>query len=172
MPQPKSSAGFRLGIVNPLTLVGNEIKTILRERAFPFARVTLLDSTGKAAGALTEVGDEPAVVSPVSDDELEDLDLVFFCGPAAVNREWIERHADDSFIAIDVSQPSTAEGKLAVAGVTLDSVPPADTTLISPHPVAIPIALILHQVKMLSRIEMCTATVIQPASEYGQMGVE
>jgi aspartate-semialdehyde dehydrogenase len=172
MPQPKSSAGFRLGIVNPLTLVGNEIKSILRERAFPFARVTLLDSTGKAAGALTEVGDEPAVVSPVSDDELEDLDLVFFCGPAAVNREWIERHADDSFIAIDVSQPSTAEGKLVVAGVNLDSVTPADTTLISPHPVAIPIALILHQVKMLSRIEMCTATVIQPASEYEQMGVE
>ena len=73
MPQPKSSTGFRLGIVNPLTLVGNEIKTILRERAFPFAKVSLLDSTGKAAGALTEVNDEPAVVTPISDDELEDL---------------------------------------------------------------------------------------------------
>ena len=32
MPHPKSAAGYRLGIVNPLTLVGNEIKTILRER--------------------------------------------------------------------------------------------------------------------------------------------
>ena len=48
MPQPKSKAGYRLGIVNPLTLVGNEVKTILRERNFPFAKVTLLDSTGKA----------------------------------------------------------------------------------------------------------------------------
>ena len=35
MPHPKSEAGLRIGIVNPLTLVGNEIKTILRERAFP-----------------------------------------------------------------------------------------------------------------------------------------
>ena len=95
MPHPKSSAGYRLGIVNPLTLVGNEIKTILRERAFPFAKVSLLDSTGAAAGALTEVADEPAVVSPVARIELEDLDLVFFCGPAAGNREWIAHSAED-----------------------------------------------------------------------------
>ena len=83
---PKHESGYRLGIVNPLTLVGNEIKTILRDRAFPFDRVALLDSTGQAAGALTDIGDEPAVVTPVSDVELEDLDLVFFCGPPSANR--------------------------------------------------------------------------------------
>src|SRR5881392_3399199 len=105
MADPKHEAGYRLGIVNPLTLVGNEIKTILRERSFPAARVVLLDATGGGAGALTEVGDEPAVVVAVSDDELEDLDLVFFCGPAAGNREWLERASDDHFYALDVSQP-------------------------------------------------------------------
>ena len=56
--------------------------------------------------------------------------------------------------------------------MNLDSVTPANTILISPHPVAIPIALILHQIKMLSRIEMCAATAIQPASEFDQIGVE
>src|SRR6267143_6309116 len=106
MPQTKSPQGYRVGIVNPLTLVGNEIKTILRERSFPFAKLVLLDSTGKATGALTDVGDEPMVVTAISDDELEDLDLVFFCGPAGGNREWIERAGDDRFIAIDLSQPS------------------------------------------------------------------
>src|SRR5205823_5502754 len=100
----KSNAGYRVGIVNPLTLVGNEIKTILRERAFPFATVVLLDSTGKAAGALTEIGNEPAVVLPITDDELEDLDLVFFCGPAAGNKEWIEHHREDRFTVVDVSR--------------------------------------------------------------------
>ncbi|HJQ37210.1 MAG TPA: Asd/ArgC dimerization domain-containing protein, partial [Thermoanaerobaculia bacterium] len=173
MSHPKSPAGYRLGIVNPLTLVGNEIKTILRERAFPFAKVVLLDSTGKAAGALTEIDNEPAVVSPVSDDELEDLDLVFFCGPAAGNGEWIARAEEDEFIAVDLSQPSTVEdGKLAIAGVNLDDFDENDDTLISPHPVAIPIALILHQLESLSPIESCTATVIQPASEFEQEGVE
>jgi aspartate-semialdehyde dehydrogenase len=173
MARPKSTAGYRIGIVNPLTLVGNEIKTILRDRSFPFAKVTLLDSTGKAAGALTEVSDEPAVVTAVSDDELEELDLVFFCGPAAVNREWIDRYREDRFAVIDVSQPSTIEkGKLAVAGINLDDIHGTDDLVISPHPVAIPIALILHQIQTLSAVELCTATVVQPASEFEQIGVE
>lgn len=173
MVKSKSAAGFKLGIVNPLTLVGNEIKTILRERSFPFAKVALLDSTGKAAGALTEVDDEPAVVAAASDDELEDLDLVFFCGPAAGNREWIDRYREDRFIVLDVSQPSTVQkGKLAVAGVNLDEIGSKDNPVISPHPVAIPIALILHQIQTLSTVELCTATVVQPASEFEQIGVE
>jgi aspartate-semialdehyde dehydrogenase len=172
MVDPKNERGYRLGIVNPLTLVGNEIKTILRERSFPAARVVLLDSTGAAAGALTEVGDEPAVVVAASDDELEDLDLVFFCGAAAGNREWIDRAGDDAFYAIDVSQPSTENAKLAVAGINLEELGESDRVVVSPHPIAIPIALILHQIGQLGRVELCTATVVQPASEFDQAGVE
>jgi aspartate-semialdehyde dehydrogenase len=172
MAHPKSPAGYRLGIVNPLTLVGNEIKTILRERAFPFAKVALLDSTGKADGALTEVGDEVAVVAPISQVELEDLDLVFFCGPAEGNREWLARQEEDDFIAVDLSQPTaTDEGKLAIAGVNLEELT-GDELLVSPHPVTIPIALILHQIGQLGPVEMVTATVVQPASEFEQAGVE
>ena len=173
MPDPKHPAGFRIGIVNSMTLVGNEIKSILSEHSFPFDKVVLLDSTGAETGALTEVGDSPAVVVAVSDDELEDCDLVFFCGPAEKNAEWIQRMADDRFIAVDLSQPSSAEdGKLAVAGVNLDDVDAADEILISPHPAAIPIALIVHQLQSLGRVESCTASVIQPASHFDQAGID
>lgn len=174
MTEPKKPSGYRLAIVNPQTLVGTEIQSILRERSFPFDKVILLDSTGTSTGMLTEIGDEPAIVLPVSDDEMEDCDVVFFCGPAETNAEWIERYRDDHFVAIDVSQPSSAaDGKLAVAGVNLDEVDATkDRLLISPHPVAIPIALILHQIEILGRVESCTATVVQPASESGQLGVE
>src|SRR6266545_3921236 len=172
MHEPKHPAGYRVGIVNPLTLVGTEIKSILRERSFPLAKTVLL-ATGKTAGALTEVGDEPVYVLPVSDDELEDLDLVFFCGPAEENREWIQRAEEDRFVAVDLSQPSTAEeGRVVVAGINLEQVDAGDRVVISPHPVAIPIALILHQIARLSRVELCTATVVQPASELEQVGVE
>lgn len=173
MAHPKSSTGYRLGIVNPTTLVGNEVKTILRERAFPFAKLALLDASGQSAGALTEIDAEPVVVSPVSQEGLDDLDVVFFCGPAATNREWIARHAEDDFIAVDLSQPTTAEdGKLAIAGVNLDAIVEGDDVLVSPHPVAIPIALILHQIATIGAVELCTAAVVQPASEFEQVGVE
>jgi len=172
MIDPKSAAGYRIGIVNPLTLIGTEVQSILRERSFPYAKIVLLDSTGQAAGALTEIGNEPAVVLPASDDELEDCDVVFFCGPAEGNREWIERYGDDNFVAIDLSQPSTTDGKLAVAGVNLESIGSDDRLLVSPHPVAIPIAIILHQIESLGLVELCTATVVQPASAFDQLGVE
>lgn len=171
--KPKRDDGYRLGIVNPMTLVGNEIRTILRERAFPFAKVALLDATGKTAGALTEVGTEPVIVQPVAQEGLDDLDLVFFCGPAESNREWIERSEEDAFVAVDLSQPTTAEdGKLAIAGVNLENVDGSDRVLVSPHPIAIPIALILHQIGTVAPVELCTATVVQPASEFEQEGVE
>src|SRR5439155_3862022 len=69
---------------------------------------------------------------------------------------------------------STVEsnGKVAVAGVNLEDVSSKDRLIISPHPVAIPIALILNQIETLSRVEICTATVVQPASEFEQIGVE
>src|ERR1700748_806113 len=145
MADPKHAAGYRIGIVNPLTLVGNEIKTILRERSFPYERLILLDSTGKSGGALTEIGDEPAVVVAASDDELEDCDVVFFCGNAQNNHEWLERHEEDEFPAIALAQPSTAEdGKPLVSGVNLEEAA-AERLVVSPHPVAVPIALILPQ---------------------------
>src|SRR3954452_21011453 len=144
MTSPKHPTGYRLGIVNPLTLVGNEIKSILRERSFPAVSVAMLDATGNA-GALTEVNDEPVVVTAISDDELEDLDLVFFCGPAAGNREWIDHHSEDNFIVVDVSQPSTIEGgRLAIAGLNLEEIDAKDRLIVSPHPATIPLALILH----------------------------
>jgi aspartate-semialdehyde dehydrogenase len=173
MIEPKSRAGYRLGIVNPLTLAGSEVKSILRERSFPFAKVVMMTSSGEA-GALTEMGDEPAVVTAVSDDELEDCDLVFFCGDAEANREWIARYADDRFVAVDLSQPSTVEegGTILVAGVNLESIRGDERLLVSPHPIAVPLAILLHELEALAPIELCTVTVVQPASELGQAGVE
>ena len=173
MPRRKSQSEARLAIVNPLTLVGNEIRAILRERSFPFAHIALLDSTGENAGALTEGIDEPAVVTAASDIELVDNDVVFFCGPPAGNQQWIEKHRQAGFVAIDLSQPSAIEdGKLVIAGMNLEDVVEGDDLLVSPHPITIPMALILHQIEQVSPIEQCIANVIQPASEFDQKGVE
>jgi len=170
---PTMRHGTRLGIVNPLTLVGNEIKTILRERSFPFDKIVLLDSSGQTIGALTELGDEPALVEPASADSFEDLDLVFFCGAGESNREWLERSSEDGFAAIDLSRPSAGEeARAIVAGINLEELSLHERVVISPHPVAIPLALILHQIGLVAKVQFCAATVVQPASEFEQAGVE
>ena len=50
-------------------------------------------------------------------------------------------------------------------GINLEEISGGENLIISPHPVAIPIALILHQIGMLTAVELCTATVVQPSIE-------
>lgn len=167
------NAGYRLGIVNPLTLVGNEVKTLLHDRGIPYQKITLLSSLEDEKGALTELDDEPAVVQPISNDELDGLDLVFFCGPGDANLPWIELAEQLGFIAVDLSQPSSmAAGHYAVSGVNDEEIAGRTGVLISPGPIATPLSIFLGQLLKSVPIELCVATVIQPASESGQGGVE
>lgn len=165
--------GLRIAIVNPTTFVGNEIRSILHGRGVPYARIDLIDTSGQAAGTLTVVDEEAAVVSPASEDSFQDLDLVFFCGPAPANRPWITRQREFGFVAVDLSQPSSAaEGVPIVAGVNLKDLDESTRVIVSPHPIAIPIILVLHQIASRAPVALAAVSVIQPASEFDQPGVD
>ncbi|MFA6956365.1 MAG: Asd/ArgC dimerization domain-containing protein [Thermoanaerobaculia bacterium] len=171
---PKSKNGYRVAVVNPQTLVGGELKSLLHERGVHFAGIRLLDSTGENEGTLTDMGDEAAVVNEISDLELEDLDVVFFCGRAAKNAQWIEKSAALGFLAMDLSrdrEPSQSDTPL-VANLNAGSAAQEAGAVVAPHPVTIPLALVLDRIRGLSPIELCTATVVQPASEFDKEGVD
>lgn len=165
-----TKSGYRIAIVNPTTLVGNELKTILHDRGIPYAHIELIDTTGENAGALTEVDAEAAVVSSATEAEFEGLDIAFFCGAASHNEPWVTR--GEGF-RIDLSQPTAAEGQgvAIVAGVNDDKIDP-ELVAISPHPVTIPIVLVLHQLQKAANVKLCAVSAIQPASEHGQAGVD
>jgi aspartate-semialdehyde dehydrogenase len=166
--------GLRIGIVNPTTLVGREIKSILQERGVPYAHIELIDTGGQAAGTLTQLADEAAVVSPASEDSFEGLELVFFCGPAKANAPWITRHRDFGFVAIDLSHPFSpaADGVPIVAGVNLQDLTDSTRVIVSPHPIAIPVTLVLHQITTRAPIKLAAVSVIQPASELDQPAID
>jgi aspartate-semialdehyde dehydrogenase len=149
------------------------VKSLLRDRGIPYQKISLLSSLDEEKGALTDVGEEPAVVQGISDEELEGLDLVFFCGDGALNRRWIEKREDLGFIAIDLSQPpSGVDGIPIVAGVNDDDIPNRTSAVISPHPIATPLAILLSRLAEVISIELCVATAVQPASELGQAGID
>src|SRR5688500_1499016 len=102
--------GFRVGVVNPLTLVARELVELLDTRSFPMARLALIDTAGEKAGTLTDAGGAAAIVAPATEDAFQDLDLVFFTGPAEKNLPWIERRDAAGFVAIDLAQPSAEDG--------------------------------------------------------------
>src|SRR5687768_8652154 len=143
-----SRRGLRIGIVNPTTFVGRELKTILHERGVPYIHIELIDTTGQSAGTLTEVDAEAAVVTAATDSAFINLDVVFFCGPAETTAPWIARYRDFEFLAVDLSQPSSMvkDGIPVIAGINTDPITGKDKVLLSPHPVAIPIAFILQSI--------------------------
>ncbi|HXI12897.1 MAG TPA: Asd/ArgC dimerization domain-containing protein [Thermoanaerobaculia bacterium] len=171
---PKSTLGFRLAIVNPLNLVGEELRTILRERALPLMNIELLDATGTAGGALTEVNEEAAYVHEISEESLEDIDVAIFCGDPESVATWIARHEDDDFAAIDLTQPCSADqdGALLVADLNLGTLPHLPKLIVSPHPISIALALIIHTIEQIAPVELATVSVIEPASSHNQPGID
>lgn len=166
--------GLRIGLVNPITIVGKEVKSILHERGVPYARINLIDTSGQAAGTLTVVDDEAAVVNPAGEESFQDLDMAFFCGPGQANAPWIARRHEFGFVAVDLSQPSSAAGQEVpiVAGVNLKDLDESSRLVISPHPIAIPIILLLHQIASRAVVTLAAVSVTQPASEFDQPGID
>ncbi len=164
--------GLRVGIVNPLTLIGAELKTLLNERGLPYAAIELFDSTGENSGTLTELNDGAAVIQALNENSLIGFELVFFCGASDSVLPWIHRAYDDGFIAIDLTHAVDDELLPVVAGVN-DHMLQDDLHMISSaHPMAVPVALVLHQIARISQIELATVTVIQPASVFDQKGID
>lgn len=166
--------GIRVGVVNPLTLVGKEVISILAERSFPSRTIELIDTIAAEEAILTELDGTAAVVSEASDVAFADLDVVFFCGPGSKNEPWIRRQEEFGFVAIDLSRPPAlpAEAVPVIAGVNDDAVGEDAALLLSPEPAVIPVALLLQRLRQNVGIELAAATVLRPASEFDQPGID
>jgi aspartate-semialdehyde dehydrogenase len=64
------------------------------------------------------------------------------------------------------------EGLPVVAGVNSDSIVQDSGRIVSPHPAAVPLILVLDRIRALSPIVSGTATIIQSASRYGKKGID
>lgn len=167
------SDGYRVGVFGALTLHGKELVGILRDRIFPVARLALLTDDEGEEGTLAEGVLEPAFLVRASLEVLEGLDMIFFCGDPEAAERWIPLRDELDFTAIDLTQPSafTDDVEARVAGIG-SSEPPAGDLVVSAHPVAAMICLILDPLLRHTTIEFFTASVILPASEMGQEGID
>lgn len=167
------SDGYRVGVFGALTLHGKELVGILRDRIFPVASLALLTDDEEEAGTLAEGVLEPAFLRMASREVLEGLDMIFFCGDPETAARWIPLRDELSFTAIDLTQPSafSNEVEARVAGIGSGELPTGDL-VVSAHPVAAMICLILEPLLRHSTIEFFTASVILPASELGQEGID
>ncbi len=162
----------RLAICNAESFLGREIKDALARRRELWDDLRLLSETSEEA-LVTDIGGDAALVLPATADNLEDVDLLFFCPGASESVEI------PSVVPRNVASVVAVEDGLVpglppvVAGV---NAPPAGSADVAPrvssaHPALVALAHLLSPLVDLG-LEACTASVVLPSSTRGQAGVD
>jgi aspartate-semialdehyde dehydrogenase len=92
------SPGVRVAVVGATGLVGQVMRTVLREREFPASEVIPFASERSAGSELDGV-----TVQGLSEDSIQGFDIALFSAGASVSREWGPRFAAAGATVIDNS---------------------------------------------------------------------
>ena len=155
----------RVGLIDPLTLLGKEIRDRFGEEMGTAHDVRLIAAAPEAAGTLTEVAGAAAVVTTLGDrteGALEDIDLAILCGAAeAVPGILAGLPRSATAIHFAAEEP----GRPVVAGVNSAGDDPS--VLLSPPAAVVALAHLAAALRPLQLVEL-TATAILPASDRGE----
>ena len=165
------SANSRIAIVGAASLRGKELNEALGESPFAAADFVLMDDQ-EAIGQLEAVGDEVTFIQQITPSSFAHADFTFFTGSRELTRRHWELAAQAGSAIVDLTGELDAEQGAAVlapwvqrAAEGLDLRTPA---VVSAHPAALTLALLLGQVAQASAVRSAFATVLEPASEYGR----
>ncbi len=164
-----------IALVDSSTLVGKGVKSHLAIRRFPVGRVRLFDTGAvEEGGNLSEFAGEPALATRPDREEMERMDLAFYCGHAGSAREYLDWAGRDSFVAIDLSLSANLLESVPVvnASVNPSAVKGHEGILASPHPVSQFLTTVLAPLSRSLPIAEVVSLVMQPVSEQGEKGIE
>jgi len=175
----KSAQGFyRVAIVGAGSLRGKEIAEVLDQRNFPAVDVKLLDDD-ESLGQLEAMKDEITFIQSVRAEQFEKIDFTFFASDAECTRRNFKQAQGAGSAIVDLSYALENEPAATIRAPwvqrqlgqvnALDLQPgPA----VVAHPAAVVLALLLGRLRAVSPIAKAVATVLQPASEHGQKGMD
>jgi aspartate-semialdehyde dehydrogenase len=169
-----SSAGASVAIFGATSGLAAELRRALEERAFPVGRMSLYDR-GEREGRLAEFDGEAMIVTEPDRDTIGRIDLSFLCGeddPGSVRYvEWIE---DAGGRCIDLTGATRQREGVPMVhfDVNPEALAEAVRVVVAPHPMAHPIATLLHALGSSFGVDECCATVIRPVSDMGRKGIE
>ena len=166
----------RLALIGVDTLRGREIKNVLSQKNFPLDSIVFLDpDLEEEYSKLTRFGEEPKVVQALTEDSLDDMDLVFLAGDREVNLRYGRLASQRKFIAIDLSGAFAQEKDVPaiVPGINDARVLSPEPHLVAnPHPAAIVLSHLFHTLRRQVPLKKAVIFVLQPASAFDESGME
>lgn len=151
---------------------------MLNERNFPAVDVRLLDDD-ESIGQLEATGDEINFIQSVRSEQFTHVDFTFFAADAECTRQNWKRARDAGSAIIDLSGALDEEAGANVRSLWIErergemwqpELQPAPC--IVAHPAAVTLALLLLRARKAGAIRSAAATVLEPASEQGQKGMD
>jgi aspartate-semialdehyde dehydrogenase len=162
-----------LALIGSDSLLAREIRDMVTTTAAPF-ELRLIAAEGEQAGALTRVGDEPAVVGGLSAVTLSGADAVVLAGNAESSLKALKLLGDPPVSSV-IDLTYTAEelpGARLRAPLVEDAAPDGEGIHVIAHPAAIAIALFLRRLHATDPVRRSVIQILAPASEQGAAGIE
>ncbi len=169
---------YRVAIVGAASLLGKEIAEVLRDRNFPAVDIRLLDDD-ESLGQLEAVGDEVSFIQSVRAEQFERVDFTFFASDVRSTRAAWKKVRDLGTTIIDLSGALEDEPGASVRSPWIERQSEQPVTpqlqpgpVVVAHPAATVLALLALRAQKAAKVERLVATVLEPASEYGQKGMD
>jgi aspartate-semialdehyde dehydrogenase len=163
----------KIAIVGAATIRGKELNEALAESAFAGANFSLMDDESQL-GQLETVGDEVTFIQRIEPSAFDGIDLVFFAGSEEVTRKhWNTAHKAGAS-TVDLSGALEGQPGVLVRAPWLENARPGLSTpaVVPAHPVAVALGLIAARLREVGAIRSASATVLEPASEYGHAALD
>lgn len=170
----------RVAIVGAGSLRGRELNDALSDSPFAGADFLLMDDEAEL-GTLEAVGDEVTFIQRIEPSSFARTDFVFFSGDEALTRKHWQAAQRAGASIIDVSGALEGEAGVLVRAPWLNDAttaapldgPGLETRAVVPaHVVAVTLALLLDRIGSASSVSSASATVLEPASEYGRAAMD
>lgn len=143
---------------------------MIESRAFPIGRLALLE-TEEYAGLLQEFAGEIQITQVISPEAFEDIDIAFFtCGPE-IMQAYVASGAKFPDLTIDLTQAGL-NGTVYLHGISDPRLLRTQGYFVNPHAAAIVIGKILSHLHNTFVVESAAVTMLEPASERGNAGVD
>src|SRR5437667_9547506 len=169
---------YRVAIVGAASLKGKELAEVLDDRNFPSSEVKLLDDD-QALGQLEALKDEVTFIQSVRAEQFENVDFTFFASDAESTRKNWQQVLKRGGALVDLSYALEGEpGAVLRAPWVERQLGRVFTPQLQPgpvviaHPVSVVLALLLTRIHAARPLRRVVATVFEPASEYGQPGMD
>jgi aspartate-semialdehyde dehydrogenase len=177
-PTTRKSNLFTVAVVGAAALKGKEVRDVLSERSFPATDIKLLDEED-VLGQLEQVNDEPAFIQGVLPEHLEGVDFAFLTADETyIEKIWATvRDSGSEIIDLSYALENNTDMVLRAPWVERElghnrEVALQTAPVVIAHPAAVVLALLLARLEKAAPIQLASAVIGQPASEYGRKGMD